>query len=347
MNRARLVEKPDLSPLSLMRTRARAQWLVEAGSAEALVEALARPPLAGLPRLILGEGSNVLFAGDFPGVIVRLRSRGMAWREEEDGAVTVEAAAGEPWDDLVRESLRRGLWGIENLASIPGTVGAAPVQNIGAYGRELHEVLESIELVDLHGGGKASLPARDLGLGYRCSRLRRPSGQDRWLIAAIRLRLSRRARPRLDYPGLSDTLLEHGGSADDPRAVAAAVAALRQRKLPDPAHEPNLGSFFKNPAVPASAYAAFRRELPTLPGWPQPDGAVKIPAAALIEACGLKGTRGRGCRVSERHALVIVNDGGADGPAVLDLARRVREAVLARFGLALEPEPAIVGEPWP
>lgn len=344
---ATLCERPELSPHSFMRTRAQAAWLLEAESPEALVEALAAPPLAGLPRLILGEGSNVLFVGDFPGVVVRLRNKGVAWGEEEDGSVLLRAAAAERWDTLVQASVAHRLWGLENLAAIPGTVGAAPIQNIGAYGRELAETLVGVELLDLERGRRCFVAACDLGLGYRTSSLRQPAGQGRWLIAEVQLRLRRQAEPRLDYPGLRATLSALGGREDDPAAIAAAVTALRRRKLPDPNREPNLGSFFKNPSVPHSQYHHLRRELPRLPGWPQADGTVRIAAAALIEAAGLKGLAGRGCRVSPRHALVIVNDGQAEGRAVLDLARRIREQILVRFGVELEPEPAIVGGSWP
>lgn len=346
MNSARLLERPELSPYSLMRTPARASWMIASDSADALVETLARPPLLGLPRLVLGEGSNVLFVRDFPGVVVRLQTLGLWWQDQGE-TVLVRAAAGVRWDDLVSESVRRGLWGLENLAAIPGTVGAAPIQNIGAYGCELVEVLESVELIDLDSGDRSLLDTGQCAFGYRTSRFRSPSGQKRWLIEAIRLRLSRSPRPRLDYPGLRESLRALGGEEHDPAAIATAVAQLRRSRLPDPAREPNLGSFFKNPTIPAADFAALRRELPALPGWPQPCGMIKVPAAALIEAAGLKGLRGRNCRVSERHALVIVNDGLAQGAEVLALARLVRERVLARFAIALEPEPAIVGEEWP
>lgn len=347
MSAVRLCARPELSAHSYMRTRARAAWLIETELVEALAEALSTPPLAGLPRLVLGEGSNVLFAGDFPGLLIRFRKRGLSWRETSPGVAAVEAAAGERWDRLVRESVRRGLWGLENLVSIPGTVGAAPVQNIGAYGRELHEVLEEVEVFDLEEARHLRLRAEECALGYRSSRFRRASGQNRWLITAIRLRLSREPAPRLHYPGLREMLSALGGREDDPADIARAVAALRRRKLPDPARQPNLGSFFKNPALPANRYQLLRSELPALPGWPQADGTIKVPAAFLIEACGLKTLSGRGCRISPRHALVIVSEPGADGRAVLDLARQVREAVLVRFQVELEPEPTIVGGSWP
>jgi UDP-N-acetylmuramate dehydrogenase len=290
--------------------------------------------------LLLGEGSNVLFAGDFDGVVVTMKTRGVEVLSEHDGAARIRVAAGEHWDDLVRWTLAQGHAGLENLILIPGSVGAAPMQNIGAYGIEIGEFIESVEAFDLHEHRAVRFDNRQCEFGYRDSVFKR--NPDRWLIAAVTLRLPRTHTPRTDYVGLREELERMGIAKPAPIHVADAVVNLRTRKLPDPALIGNAGSFFKNPIVPEAQAAMLRNEHPRLPCWPLGGGS-KLSAAWLIEACGFKGLREGDAGISNRHALVLVNHGHATGAELWALARRVRDGVLERFGVTLEPEPRIIG----
>jgi UDP-N-acetylmuramate dehydrogenase len=341
----RLEANADLSGLNSFRIQARAALLAELHQPDALPALLEHPEVRARPLLVLGEGSNVLFAGDPDGVVLRALARGIEVVANEGEDVLVRACAGDSWDALVEWTLARGLYGLENLALIPGSVGAAPVQNIGAYGRELDSLFHSLEAFDRVRGEQLRMTAADCGFRYRGSRFR-DEDPDRWVILAVTLRLSRRPDPRLGYPGLGDELAAMGIRAPSPSDVAAAVRRLRRRKLPDPTRLGNAGSFFKNPVVPEDVAATLAERLPGLPRFPAEPGSAKVPAAALIEAAGLKGLRRGDAGVSALHALVLVNHGAARGAELLALAREVRDAVHARFGVMLEPEPRIVGATW-
>lgn len=296
--------------------------------------------------LLLGGGSNVLLAGDVPGRVLLNRLPGRRVASDDGEHAVVEAAAGENWHQLVRWSLDQGLNGLENLSLIPGLVGAAPMQNIGAYGVELREHLESVTAWDLHRGELRELDNSDCAFGYRDSRFK-TAEPDRWLVTAIRLRLSRRFEPRLDYAGIADELRAAGVNSPGARDVSDAVVRIRSRKLPDPALEGNAGSFFKNPVVPATQADALSTEHAALPRWPAGEGSTKLSAAWLLEHCGWKGQREGDAGFSARHALVLVNHGRASGEQLLGLAARAAHDVHQHFGLWLEPEPRIVGAPWP
>jgi UDP-N-acetylmuramate dehydrogenase len=296
---------------------------------------------AGKPWLALGEGSNVLFASDFDGFVVRPTLRGIAVLHEDDDGAVVRAGAGENWHVFVQSMLAAGLHGLENLALIPGTVGAAPVQNIGAYGVELESRIVAVEAFDTHIGELVRLSREDCGFAYRDSRFKRE--RDRWLITAVAFALQRNVDPVLGYAGVGEELAIRGVAAPTPSDVFEAVCALRRRKLPDPAVIGNAGSFFKNPVVPEAQAAFIRDHHPDLPAWPAASDRTKLSAAWLIERAGLKGHRQGDAGISDRHALVLVNHGSATGKDLLDLARHVQDEVDARFGVRLEPEPRIVG----
>jgi UDP-N-acetylmuramate dehydrogenase len=253
--------------------------------------------------------------------------------------VLVEAGAGEDWHALVEETVARGLWGLENLALIPGSVGAAPMQNIGAYGVELADVLDAVEVFDRATGETGWLGAADCGLGYRTSRFK---NEHRYVLLAVRLVLARSAGPRLDYPALADALTGRTPSELRPGDVANAVMEIRRSKLPDPAIRPNAGSFFKNPVVDAAKADELLARNPDLPCW-EIDGRRKLSAAWMIDRLGWRGRSIGGARVYDRHALVLVNDGSATGADVLELARAIRDSVGECFGVTLEPEPRLVG----
>jgi UDP-N-acetylmuramate dehydrogenase len=261
---------------------------------------------------------------------------------KDDGdTVIVQAAAGEAWDPLVRWTLSQGLAGLENLALIPGTVGAAPIQNIGAYGVELRDCFDSLDAINLGSGTARSFSADDCAFGYRDSVFKHADGAD-WLVTAVRLRLSRTPDLKLDYGEIRAELTEARIVAPTPTDVADAVTRIRRRKLPDPAVIGNAGSFFKNPLIEPALAAALSAREPGLPCWPSGD-QIKVSAAWMIERCGFKGMRVGDAGVHERHALVLVNHGHARGSDILALARQIRGAVETRFGIRLEAEPMVVG----
>lgn len=335
-----LIEDAPLLARNTLRVAARSAWLAEMHDAAALPDLLARPALRALPLLALGDGSNVLFTADWPGLIVQMRDASITHLGESDGRARVRVSAGASWDAWVRWTLARDLAGLENLILIPGTVGAAPIQNIGAYGVEVAKFIEQVEAWDHRAGEWVELSAAACGFGYRDSCFRRDP--ERWIIRAVRFALPRQAPLCLDYAGIREELAAMGVA--DPRAVhvAEAVLRLRTRKLPDPAQIGNAGSFFKNPEVDAPQAAALRVRCPNLPQWPVPGGRIKLAAAWLIEQAGCKGLRRGDAGMSDRHALVLVNHGRASGAELWALAQHVRARVYDAFGVDLEPEPRVL-----
>jgi UDP-N-acetylmuramate dehydrogenase len=334
-------EDVALTALNTFGLPARAARLVEIDSVAALQALIASPAWqAGLPRLVLGGGSNLVLTGDFQGLVLKVALRGRQLvREDADGWL-VEAAAGEGWDAFVRWTLAQGWAGLENLALIPGTVGAAPIQNIGAYGLEMAERCDSVEVVELASGARSWLAASECGFAYRDSVFRRQPG--RWLVSAVRFRLPRVWQARLNYAELARELDTAGLTAPTARQVADAVTAIRRRKLPDPAQIGNAGSFFKNPVVDADHFARLAARWPALPNYPQPDGRYKLAAGWLIDQCGWKGRRLGPVGCYAHQALVLVNHGGACGADLLRLVDAVRGDVENRFGVRLEVEPVFV-----
>jgi UDP-N-acetylmuramate dehydrogenase len=339
-----VVRRTD-APLDALNTfgiavRARALWrLDDLADLPGVISAL-RDDADG-PPLVLGGGSNLLLTGDLDRPVVQVALRGRRVLADDGDAVLVEAAAGESWDGLVRWSLAQGAAGLENLALIPGTTGAAPIQNIGAYGVELRDCFDSLDAVDLRDGTARRFDAAECAFGYRDSVFKHAHAAH-WLITAVRLRLSRRPALNLDYGELRDELARTGVGTPCALDVADAVSAIRRRKLPDPAVLGNAGSFFRNPLVDAAFAESLRAREPGLPAWP--DGPrMKLSAAWMIDRCGWKGHRDGDAGVHAAHALVLVNHGHASGAQLLSLARRIRDSVRDRFGVTLEPEPLIAG----
>jgi len=330
----------SLKALNTFRVDARAAMLVDVHSADGLPALFAAIRLNALPWLALGEGSNLLWVDDMPGVVVRPMMRGVEILADDGTTVRVLAGAGENWHRLVEWTLAQGLCGLENLALIPGTVGAAPVQNIGAYGVELDRRIAAVTAFDTVDGVQVRLAPDDCGFAYRDSRFKREG--NRWIITAVEFDLRRDGELVLDYAGLADELSTRGEARPNALAVLDAVCALRRRKLPDPAVIGNAGSFFKNPIVHDAQAGYIRDHHPTLPSWPTADGRAKLSAGWLIEQCGLKGYRVGDAGVSDRHALVLVNHGNASGRGILAVAHHVQAQVEARFGVALEPEPRVL-----
>jgi UDP-N-acetylmuramate dehydrogenase len=335
--------QPDVSlrALNTFGVEANAGWLLTVPRAEALPAALADPRIRGLPLMCIGAGSNLLLAGDYPGVMLRQAASQVRVADDAASAL-VRADAAHGWDALVDWSLARGLSGLENLALIPGLAGAAPIQNIGAYGTEIDEFIETVEAWDRGSGRFVRLPRNECGFTYRDSRFKHEV--DRWIVTAIELRLPRRRELRLDYAGVREELAALDVADPRPADVAEAVRRIRRRKLPDPAVIGNAGSFFKNPIVPRPVAEALVAANPRLPSYAADTGERrKLSAAWLIEACGWRGYREGDAGISTRHALVVVNHGSATGAQLLALARRVAGSVRERFGVELVPEPRMVG----
>jgi UDP-N-acetylmuramate dehydrogenase len=339
MSRYTLNPNAPLETRNTFRVPARAAWLAEIHDQTSIQEVLYLPQIKDRPLLVLGEGSNLLFTRDFDGLVLRMANRGIELLEDHAGSVRVRAAAGEHWHGLVRWSLAQGLCGLENLSLIPGTVGAAPIQNIGAYGAELAESLISVSAFDRASREHVQLNRERCGFSYRDSLFKQMP--ERWIITAIELRLLRSAPLKLDYAGVREELADMHVTEPTAADVSEAICRLRLRKLPDPAVIGNAGSFFKNPVVVERQAADLQRCYPGLPVFNIPGGR-KLSAAWLIEQCGWKGFREGDAGVSEKHALVLVNHAHASGAQILALARRIQESVQLKFGVQLEPEPNII-----
>lgn len=302
---------------------------------------LDHPQLGRQPKFVLGGGSNVVLTKDVPGVVLKVEVAGRRLVETRPDAWIVEAGAGENWHDFVAWTLDQGLSGLENLALIPGTVGASPVQNIGAYGVELAERFDSLDGVDLVTGRGVTLDRALCRFGYRDSVFKHELA-GKTVITRVRFRLPRPWQPVLGYLDLERKVAETGNTAPDARTLFGWVCGIRRAKLPDPAVIGNAGSFFKNPVVSAEQCRDIIGRDPEIVHYPLPDGRVKLAAGWLIDACGWKGKTVGRAGVYEKQALVLVNRGGASGAEVVTLARAIQESVYGRFGIRLEPEPVIL-----
>ncbi len=333
-----LQEHCSLKPYNTFGIDVRARWFAHARDEAEVREGLAAAVREGLPLLVIGGGSNLLLTRDVEALVLRMASRGVRVLSDDGERVVVEAEAGEAWDPFVRWSLAQGLAGLENLSLIPGTVGAAPMQNIGAYGVELKDVFDGLTALDRQTGELREFDREACAFGYRDSRFKREPG--RWLILRVRLRLSRAAKAA---PGLRAGAPAPGGGGrdrtDGQADVTRVICAIRREKLPDPAVLGNAGSFFKNPVVSADQAVALRQRYSDLVAYPQGDGQRKLAAGWLIDKAGWKGFREGAAGVHAQQALVLVNYGGATGSQLHDLALRIRDDIQQRFGVELEMEP--------
>ena len=353
-----LVEKnAPLEPWNTFHIVAKAHSLLRVVSCADVQQVLADPDWSRYPKFVLGGGSNIVLTGDVKALVLKVEIKGRRLLEETDQAYIVEAGAGENWHDFVTWTLDQGYLGLENLALIPGTVGASPVQNIGAYGLELQDRFESLDAVDLQTGAKFSLNAAQCGFGYRDSVFKHgasasagPGGgapqhlglAGRALITAVRFRLPKRWKAILGYADLERKVLETGIGRPSARQIYDWICEIRRGKLPDPAVLGNAGSFFKNPTVSPEQCADIIARDPKLVHYPLPDGSVKLAAGWLIDACGWRGKSVGQAGVYEKQALVLVNRGGATGGEVMTLAKAIQTSVYERFGILLEPEPLVV-----
>ncbi len=299
------------------------------------------PEYGRAPKLVLGGGSNIVLTRDVAAVVLKVEVSGLRLYREDANAWIVEAGAGENWHTLVAWTLAQGWPGLENLALIPGSVGAAPVQNIGAYGVELKDRFDSLDAVDLVTGRSVTLDAEMCAFAYRDSVFKHLlAGKS--VITRVRLRLPKAWQPVLGYLDIERKMAETAIASPDASTVFDWVCSIRRAKLPDPAVLGNAGSFFKNPVVTEEQCRDIIGRDPEIVHYLMPDGSIKLAAGWLIDACGWKGKTVGRAGVYERQALVLVNRGGATGAEVVTLARAIQESVYGRFGIRLEPEPIIV-----
>lgn len=334
-------QNASLKHLNSFSVEAHARQLLELESEDDLQAFTSVHPFNPDTDLILGGGSNLLFAGDVHGSVILNRVTGRKIITDSDNEVLIEACGGENWHQLVLWSLEQGLSGIENLSLIPGLAGAAPMQNIGAYGVELADVLDSVQAIELKTGQVHEFKHADCHLSYRDSRFKTMDA-GRFLISRIRLRLQRIFTAKLHYAGIGDELLTMDISKPTAKQVSDAVIRIRQRKLPDPATVGNAGSFFKNPLVDRATADLLAMDFTGLPLYPMDDNRVKLSAAWMIDHCEWKGHHEGDAGVSDQHALVLVNYGNASGRHILDLANAISDSVKRRFGVELQPEPRII-----
>ncbi len=292
---------------------------------------------AGIPEkwTVLAGGNNILFTRDYDGVLLTPVARGITLLSDDGDEVRVRADAGVEWDDLVEWAVGRGLWGIENLSLIPGKAGAAPVQNIGAYGCEAKDAIRRVEMYCVETDAMLTLDAAHCGFGYRESVFKHDL-KGRVIITAVEIALTHTPRPRLGYGDVEREVEARGGATL--RNIREAICAIRRAKLPDPAVLGNAGSFFKNPVVGAAAAERLLAEYPDMPHYPAPEGRVKLAAGWLIDRAGMKGRRKGAVGVHERQALVLVNHGGATGGEVIAFAHEVQERVREKFGIEIDTE---------
>jgi UDP-N-acetylmuramate dehydrogenase len=335
-----LKEHLSLKPFNTFGVDVCARLFAEARDENQVREALALAAQRALPLLVIGGGSNLLLTKDVEALVLRMASLGRGILSDDDQRVVVEAEAGEPWHPFVLWTLEQGLAGLENLSLIPGTVGAAPMQNIGAYGVEIKDVFAGLTALDRETGEVRDFALEDCAFGYRDSLFKQQPG--RWLILRVRFVLQRHSTLHLDYGPIRQRLEAQGIQAPTALDVSRAVCEIRSEKLPDPARLGNAGSFFKNPLVAASLAERLRAEHPDLVAYPAANDQVKLAAGWLIERAGWKGFRDGDAGVHERQALVLVNHGRATGSQLLSLARRIQADIVAKFGVTLEIEPNVL-----
>ncbi|MGH8107936.1 MAG: UDP-N-acetylmuramate dehydrogenase [Arenimonas sp.] len=342
MSGFQLGDNVSLAGRNTFRIPVRAEILADVKNSDGLAELFDFAMLRNGPVMILGEGSNILFAADVQGVVICLTMSEINIVKDEGDFALVRVDAGVNWNDFIGWTLGRGLIGLENMSLIPGTVGACPIQNIGAYGVEVGEFIETVEVFDRQSQRMKRIGRAECEFSYRDSLFKQDL--NRYVICAVEFLLPRTRELKLDYAGVREELASMG--VDTPRAVhvAEAISRIRTRKLPNPAILGNAGSFFKNPIIPAAQAEQLKTQHHGLPSYPgDSDDTRKISAAWMIEQAGWRGFREGDAGIAEQHALVLVNHGNATGQQLLGLARRVAKSVHEKFGVHIEPEPRIIG----
>ena len=330
----------NLSKLNTFGITAKAKFFVEVNSEEELRELFADPIFVKNKKFFLGGGSNILFTKDFDGIVVLNKLKGIEIKEEDSEIVMVRALGGEIWHDLVIFAVNHRYWGIENLSLIPGTVGAAPIQNIGAYGAELKDTLLNVEAFEIETGLKKVFSQAECKLGYRDSVFKNEL-KNKYFISATTLKLSKKEKKNISYKILKEYLETNAIEIHNPKNISDAVASIRRSKLPDPKVIGNAGSFFKNVFINRDQLEKLQGIYKEMPFFEE-DEVIKIPAGWLIEQCGWKGKRLGNVGVHEKQALVLVNYGEATGSEIIELASKIIESVKEKFDLTIMPEVNIV-----
>jgi UDP-N-acetylmuramate dehydrogenase len=335
-------DNADLFPFNTFGIHARARHMVTVTSPEQALEVFRSDLFQGQPYLILGGGSNILMTDDFNGLVIKNEIKGISTIAEDDARLALKVGSGENWHRLVAWCVDRDLGGIENLSLIPGTVGAAPMQNIGAYGVEIKEVIESVEAIEIGTGVIRTFTAAECAFGYRESIFKQHL-KGKYFISSVTLSLTRnRHRFNITYGSIKEVLEENKVQELTIRAISDAVIDIRRRKLPDPAQIGNAGSFFKNPSVDALRFAEMKSKFPAIPSFAGEHNLIKIPAAWLIEQCGWKGRTIDNIGVHKHQALVLVNYGNGDGKKIWQLARDIQSSVKEKFDVELQPEVNVI-----
>lgn len=331
-------QRVNLKSMNTFGVEAVARYFVNVQTKDQLKNILLHEDFKALPKFILGEGSNVLFTQDYPGLAIHNQIKGIQVLSEDEQYVFVKVGAGESWHQFVLYCLQHDYAGIENLSLIPGTVGAAPIQNIGAYGVELKDTFFELEAMHIATGETKIFTLEECQFGYRDSVFKN-AFKNQYVILSVTLRLNKIPSFHIEYGPIQETLEAMHITQLTIQAISDAVVHIRQTKLPDPKQLGNAGSFFKNPIIEEAQYDQLKKSFPGLPSYvTQQRGYVKIPAAWLIEQCDFKGKRFGDVGVHEKHALVLVNYHQGTGKALLTLARNIQETVHRKFGVMLNPE---------
>ncbi|MEM7055534.1 MAG: UDP-N-acetylmuramate dehydrogenase [Bacteroidota bacterium] len=331
----------SLKSLNTFGVKAQARYYSCIKDTATLRGLLLQEKLKILPKLVVGSGSNILFVGNFGGWVIQMAIGGIEKLQEGEAAIWLKVGAGVSWHTLVLYCVEQGYGGIENLSLIPGTVGAAPIQNIGAYGVELSEVFESLEAMEVNTGVVKTFSKQACAFGYRDS-IFKNTLRGRYIILNVTLRLQKQPTFRTAYGSIRETLAAMQVRTLSIKAISAAVIHIRQSKLPDPAKLGNAGSFFRNPMINRAYFEQLKSKYPILPGYALEHDQVKLPAAWLIEQCGWRGYRRGPAGVHSLQALVLVNYGGATGQAIYQLAQDIQQSVKERFNIELIPEVSLV-----
>lgn len=335
-------ENKNLLPYNTFGIAAQARYFCTITTEADLLELLATEVYANHRYLILGGGSNVLFVQDFDGLVIKNELKGIREVDQDDHTITLQVMGGEIWHDLVLYCVHHQYGGIENLSLIPGTVGAAPIQNIGAYGVEIKEVINQVAGIDLLTRLPRTFTNQQCEFGYRDSTFKH-AWKEKFFISSVTLTLTRNQHHfNLRYGALSETLHAVQPHEVSLQMISDAVIRIRQSKLPDPAVIGNAGSFFKNPTIAPDHFEELKKQYPNIPGYQSENQQIKVPAGWLIEQCGWKGKRMGAVGVHHQQALVIVNHGAAHGQEILDLAHRITSSVQQQFQIALIPEVNII-----
>jgi UDP-N-acetylmuramate dehydrogenase len=335
-------ENVDLLPYNTFKIQAYARFFIVIRSTADLQELLGAEIFLKNRSLILGGGSNMLLTRDFDGLVIKNEIKGIETVEETDDVVRIKVGAGENWHALVMYCVDKNLGGIENLSLIPGTCGAAPMQNIGAYGVEIKEVIHNVEAVELSTGSIRNFSNVDCNFGYRESIFKQQL-KDKFFISSITLTLTKKDHHfNISYGAINDVLKEKNVKVPTIRSISDAIIEIRKNKLPDPFVIGNAGSFFKNPSVDHDTFESLKKDFPTLPSFKGENNLIKIPAAWLIEQSGWKGKTIENIGVHKLQALVLVNYGGGEGKKIWELAMNIQASVKEKFNIVLSPEVNVI-----